>query len=132
MMDWGFGIDVAWKVGALLAGLGSILFAAAKWGSRKSFITREEFAEWLDRHDIEHDSIKTRLSRGDVRFTEVEATLRHLPTKDDLGKLSEAVATMTAEVRGIGANVHGLERSLRGLAEQVTMLVENEIKGAAR
>lgn len=131
-MDLSLIVDVGWKVGLLLAGLGSMLWAAAKWGSRKSFVTREEFEDWLDRHGVEHDKIKDRFNRGDLRFTEVEATLAHLPTKADLAELTKSVASMAASLQGMRSEVTGMDKRLQGLSEQVTMLVENELKGAAR
>lgn len=131
-MDWGLMIDAGWKVGLLLAGLASMLWGAAVWGGRKSFVSREEFQAWLEEHSEDHEDLRERLSKGDVRFTKVEATLDHMPTKSDITALTKAVGDVTATMRGIHSDVAGMEKAMQGLRAQVQMLVENEIKGAPR
>lgn len=80
-------------------------------------------------HAQEHRVLDNRLHDGDLRFATLDASLRHLPTKDDLEELSRSMAGVHSGVAGLTATVDGIRGAVNGLQETVNMLVQNELKG---
>jgi hypothetical protein len=122
-VEWAAYLDVAWKIGLLLAGLASMLWAWLKWSARHDLVTRVEFETWKMRHAEDHDAVDTALAEGAVRFARIETQLQHLPTREDIAQLAAALGATSSDVKA-------LMRSMSGLQDQVTMLVQREMNGS--
>jgi len=110
-------LDIAWKLGLLLTGFGTGLWAWLKWSARHDLVTRADFERWKVEHAQAHEELEEALAEGSVRFTKIETKMEHLPTKEDIAALQSALAKT-------GANVDAMLRSMTGMQEQLNMLVQ--------
>lgn len=116
-MDWMEYLDIAWKLGLLLTGVGTGLWAWLKWSARHDLVTRKDFERWQAEHALAHQELEDALEEGSIRFAKIETKMEHLPTKDDIAGLQQTLAKT-------GANVDAMLRSMAGMQEQLNMLVQ--------
>lgn len=120
-MSWTAYLDSAWKLGALLGGVAGVVWAWLKWSATADLVTRDQFEAFKQRHAEEHEEMERALAEGSVRFARIETQLQHLPTREDIQRLSESLGRTST-------NVEAMMRSMQGLQEQVTMLVRKGMK----
>ena len=98
-MEWVKVVDLILRGVGVVGTIGSVLFGLAWWSLRRSMLTREDFAKYREDHAVMHAVIDSRLDEGVREFIRLNETLKHLPTKDDLGVLVIRVEQLTGEVR---------------------------------
>jgi len=94
------------SVVALVMGIGNGLYL---WISRPA----KDLGGRVDLANSRVDEAFDGLKAHDRRIQRVEDDMRHLPTKDDLHKVSADIASLKTEVDGIGRTVHRIDDFLR-------------------
>jgi len=125
-MDWDLAAKWAPFVGATL------VIPVARWGVKAGLVPRAEFDGFVEGHRQAHARVDDRLDAGDVRFERLETTLRHMPTKEDVEDLRRDVSELSGNVKALTATVEAMGRASAAVAEQLQMLVQHHIKGAAK
>lgn len=125
-MDW----DLLAKWGPFV--FTALVVPAARWGVKAGLVPREEFDRFVESHRGDHRRLEDRLDAGDVRFERLETTLRHMPTKEDVEELRKEVSELSGNVKALTATVDAMGRTSLAISEQLQMLVQHHIKGAAK
>lgn len=95
---------------------------------RSVFVTRGELQTESDvRASLE---ARTATLERDVQLLQQHAD--QSPSNGDFQKLMLAVESVKGDLRAVGSDLKGLERSMSGISRNVDMLVENELKGAQK
>lgn len=121
-------VDLVLKVGGAVSTALTILFGWLYWSLKKAVVTREDFSAWAKKHEQEHHDLEKRLADGDVRFTRMETTLTHMPTKDDVEDVRSEVAHVTGALQALGARMDGMGRSLDSIVDQLNVLITHHMK----
>ncbi len=111
------GWEVAAGVSVVIVGLMNRSLRAAL----RVMVTKAELTVHMDKHTQEHEDLEKRLAEGDVRFTRIETTLDHLPTRKDIDDLTRHLSQISADIAAVSAKV-------QGLCIQVHQLVQNELE----
>lgn len=125
-MDW----DLVAKWAPFV--ISALVIPAARWGVKAGLVPRAEFDRFVEAHRLAHAQLEDRLDAGDVRFERLEVTLKHMPTKEDVEELRRDVSDLSGNVRALTATVEAMGRTSLTISEQLQMLVQHHIKGAAK
>lgn len=98
---------------------GTALLAIAMLYLRSVFATKA---------DLDTLAGRTTSIEQDVELLDQKA--QQAPTQADIQQLIVAMESVKGDVKALGADIKGFERSVTNIGRNVEMLVENELKGA--
>lgn len=82
----------------------------AFWSLKKNFVLREEFDKSLE------------------RLSSVEGSIKNMPTHEELSDLELALCKLEGQNESMLMKVEGLENTLKGVASQLTHLVQYHVE----
>ncbi|WP_142850968.1 DUF2730 family protein [Telmatospirillum sp. J64-1] len=129
MAEWSEWLKMALMIGGTAGGAVSTICAWIIWAMRREWVTKAELSVFQTRHAEQHAELDRRLHAGEVRFERLETTLNHMPTKEDLDRISQQVGLIAANVQGIQSTVEGVNKAVAGLQDTVNTLVHIGLEG---
>jgi hypothetical protein len=100
------------------------------WSLRKQFISAEEHAESRKQIDARMDGIENKADALAHRVDMVEREVRALPaTEKGMNDLGIAMERVRGELVGLRAEVAGQRDSMKAIERQLSLLMENELRG---
>lgn len=80
-------------------------------------------------YDEEVEHLRDDLENVKSRQAKLEQKVEPMPTKDDHDEIKELIFSIKGDLKGQSQQMTGVDNALKAIQTQVTMLVENEIKG---
>jgi replicative DNA helicase len=100
----------------------TLLFAWILWSMGQRFASKEDLS-------ITEKQIENKVMQVDTRLIRVEEAVKHVPERDDVQRILEAMAEQSAAVSGLAAQISGVQTHISALTTTVNMLVKNELEG---
>ena len=112
-----------------------VLWGWLVWSLRKQFVSMEEHAEARKQQDDRMGGIENEIdsltSRADMTERDVRAMVRTMPPiEKGMNDLGISVERLRGEVVGLRAEMSGQKDVMKAIERQLSLLMENELRGA--
>lgn len=106
------------------------LWGWALWALRKQFVSTESHAACQDKRSKRFVEAESCIAGLAHRLEIVERDIRTLPTVQGINLLSVELEKVRGELVGFRAEMQGQRDFMKRTEHQITLLIENELKGA--
>ena len=117
-----------WLTLAVLIAQG--LWGWALWSLRKQFVTVETHAACQDKRGKLIDEAGDGIAALEHQVEIMERDVKALPTVQGINTLSVELERLRGEMQGFRAEMAGQRDFMQRTERQITLLIENELKGA--
>lgn len=100
------------------------------WSLRKQFVSVETHTACQDRRGRRLGDAESGIAALAHRLEIVERDVKALPTVQGINDLSVALERLRGEMQGFRAEMAGQRDFMQRTERQITLLIENELKGA--
>jgi hypothetical protein len=127
----------------LLSVLGAIGLGMLILKLRQTFVTKDSFHSYREKHEGEHakhedehnriwqmhEDTQKRLDEGSRQFAIIQADIKHLPNHHDISGLNDRIGGIEGSVKALSATINGLRDVLERVERPLNVLVDRSIHG---
>lgn len=110
------------RIASVLIVLAQGILAWVLWSMRKQYVSREHCDKQCKNH-------AEKLAEVEQRQAKLETTQSNAPTAKDMNEIKEQLSQVSGGIQALNATTSAQSNSLKGVAHQLNILIENEITG---